>query len=524
MAKVWKVVGEKSSDVVEQILINRGIKTKLEKEKFFNPNLHDFEKELNLPGIEKSLKRIKRAIEDSEQIVVYGDYDVDGICASAIIYKALSSIGARVIPYIPHREKEGYGLSKVGLDFCKESGAKLVITVDHGIVALAMAEYAKSISLDLIITDHHLPLNKKPEAYSIVHSTRICGAGVAWCLVRGIISSTLAEELLEYVALATVCDQMELLGVNRALVYQGLKKLNTTLSIGLKTLIDQSGVEGKITSYSIGHNIGPLLNAVGRLGDAMDALRLLCTKDPVKARKLAQSLHLANLKRKELTEVAVEQARLLVTPSHKIHVLSSDKWIPGIIGLVAARMSEEYNVPAIAISEGGAHSKGSARSIDGVNIVELIRTASEYLIDLGGHSGAAGFSIETKKITQFRKKLLESFNMEKTEDFLNIDARVESKKLDKKLSYDLEKLEPFGNSNPQPVFASKVSLSNLRVLSSGKHLKGRADGIDFIAFGFGKLIGLLSEGQVVDLAYNLEINKFNGSENLQLKVRDIKFD
>ena len=280
----WKVLPKKSDDLVEQILINRGVKTKKEKEIFFNPKISDFEKDLKIPGIDKALKRISEAIKKNELVIVFGDYDVDGICACAILYKALTSLGAKVLPYIPHREKEGYGLSKLGLEFAKSSGAKVVITVDNGIVAFEQAKYAKSLGLDLIITDHHLPDKKLPAAYEIVHSTKMCGAAVAWCLIKDFINKELASELLQFVCLATVCDLMPLLNLNRTFVYEGLKILNQTTNPGLLALINESGLHfEEIGSFEIGYVLGPRINAIGRLEHAMDALRLLCTKDENRA-------------------------------------------------------------------------------------------------------------------------------------------------------------------------------------------------------------------------------------------------
>ncbi len=526
MSKVWNVLPQTREDLVDQLLINRGITSKSEREKFFNPTLENFEKDLNIPGIPKALKRIEKAIQNGEQIVVYGDYDVDGVCASAIIYKALTSMGAKILPYIPHREKEGYGLSKEGLDSCRDMGASLVITVDHGIVAFEQTLYAKEIGLDLIISDHHSPKEEKPEALAIVHSTLMCGAAVAWCLARNFVKKDLSKELLQFVAIATVCDSMVLQDVNRSFVFLGLKELNKTTNVGLLSLFNECDLTlGDIDSYTLGHILGPRLNAIGRLEHAIDALRLLCTKDPLKARKLSALLTEVNLKRQELTTLAIEQARGMVKEEDGVHVLSSGDWVPGIIGLIAARVAEEYRKPSIAISVGEVHSKGSARSIDGVNIVEAIRQCSDLLIDVGGHKGAAGFTIETRKIDEFKERLAEVLsNSEALDDVLEIEAEVPSKKLTKQMVSKILDFEPFGFGNSQPVLAThRMKVSDVRTVGTGKHLKFKADGIDAIAFGMGNLEKVLRVSGVADLAYNLEINKFNGSEILQLKVKDIHF-
>ncbi len=521
----WKILPKKTENLVEQLLLNRGIKTETEKEKFFNPKISDYEKDLDIPGIKKSQQRIQQAIKNEELIIIYGDYDVDGICGCAILYKALTSLGAKVLPYIPHREKEGYGLSKIGLDSVKDSGASLVITVDNGIVALKQAEYAKSIGLDLIITDHHLPLDEKPDAYEIVHSTKMCGAAVAWCLIRETVKRELREELLQFVALATVCDLMPLLGLGRNFVFEGVKILNRTTNLGLLALIDESGIKiGNVGSYEIGYIIGPRLNAMGRLEHAMDSLRLLCTKDPAKAKTLAKLLSETNTTRQQLTSDAIEQAKLLLDHKKKIHILTSRQWSPGIIGLIAGRITDEFYRPTIAISLGETVSKGSARSVDGINIVEMIRKHADLLVDVGGHPKAAGFSIATKHITLFKKRLEEIMIdlPDEVEQILQIEVEVDGKQLTKGLVESLTKFEPFGFGNPRPVFATHgMGVSDIRTVGQGKHLKFKVDGFDAIGFGMGELEKTLPNGQSVDLAYTVEMDDYNGFEKIQLKVRDI---
>lgn len=521
----WKILPKKSDDLVEQLLINRDIKTTKDKEQFFHPTIKDFDSDLKIPGTPKATKRILQAIEKAELIVVFGDYDVDGICASAILYKALTSIGAKVLPYIPHREKEGYGLSKLGLEFARDSGASLVITVDNGIVAIEQSKFAKEIGLDLIITDHHVPGKEKPDAFEIVHSTKMCGAAVAWCLIRDLVKKELATELLQFVAIATVCDLLPLVGLGRAFVFEGLQILNKTTNLGLLALVNECGISLRdIGSFEIGYMIGPRLNAMGRLEHAIDSLRLLCTKDPLKARKLAQLLCETNASRQKMTTEAFEQAKLLVDEEQKIHVLASKDWSAGIIGLVAGKISEGYNRPVIAISIGEEISKGSARSIEGINIVELIRQHADILIDVGGHPGAAGFSLLSKHIEIFKKRLeKQKIVLLEEERVLEIDAEVFGKQLIKGLVDELKKFEPFGLDNRRPIFATKsMRVSDLRTVGEGKHLKGKVDGLDFIAFGMGEWMNLLKSGQLIDLAFHLELDTFNGNNKLQLKVRDIK--
>ena len=522
----WKVLPKKSDDLVEQLLANRGIKTTQEKEQFFHPKISDYEKDIDIAGIKKAQERIKKAIKNNELIIVYGDYDVDGVCGCACLYKALTSIGAKVLPYIPHREKEGYGLSKIGLESAKNSGARLIITVDNGIVANPQADYAKILGLDLIITDHHIPAKVKPNAYGIVHSTRMCGAAVGWCLIRGLIKKDLANELLQFVCLATICDVMPLLDLNRAYVSEGLKILNRTTNLGLLSLINESGLRlGNIGSYEIGHVLGPRLNAMGRLENAMDSLRLLCTKDPQRARNLARLLCETNASRQKMTEEAVEEAHILVNKEASVQVLHSKKWSMGIVGLIAGRIAESYSRPTIAISVGETVAKGSARSVNGVNIVEFIRNFSDILIDVGGHPGAAGFSLHPKNVAIFKSRV-EKYVLELPEggeEILQIDARVESKQVTKDLVEKISRFEPFGFKNPRPIFATyNMEVSDIRTVGDGKHLKFKAEGTDAIAFGMGQLQSSLPNSQSVDLAYTPEIDNYNGFEKLQLKIKDIK--
>lgn len=533
MSKTWVVSPHFSDDLVEQLLFNRGIKTEEERQKFFNPKLSDYEKELKLPGIKTAKERILKAVEKKELIIVYGDYDVDGVCGTAILYHGLTSLGAKVLPYIPHREKEGYGLSEIGLKDAKDKGASLVITVDHGIVALEQAKLAKKLGLDLIITDHHTSLEEKPDCISIIHSTKMCGAAVGWCLVRELVSEEESGDLLDLVAIATVGDLLPLKGINRSLVKKGLEILNQTKRVGLKALFLESKLKmGEITAYHIGHILGPRLNAIGRLEHAIDSLRLLCTKDIEKARKLAALLTSANDQKKQLTSDAILEAKEMINLFHigcgikkKVLVLHSQNWIPGIIGLIAGRIADEYHVPTIAISIGATQSKGSARSVIGVDIVETIRKFSDILLEVGGHPKAAGFTIKTEKIEDFKLRLDKEFETLEFEidEQLPIEAEISSKQLSKKLVNDLEKFEPCGVDNPRPLLASKaMRISDIRTVGGGQHLKFKSEGIDSIAFSFGNLAALLKEGQLVDVAYYLEIDQFNGFEKLQLKVVDIK--
>lgn len=524
----WQISSKVSDDLKTQLLANRGLTTEIEIEQFFNPQISDYQDDIEINGISAAIKRLDQAKANNELVVVYGDYDVDGICASTIAYQGFVEYGLQVMPFIPHRERDGYGLSKVGLDTIKQKhpDCRLIVTVDNGIVAIDSAEYAKSLGFDLIITDHHLPLADLPLATAIVHSTKMCGSAVIWCLIRQLASPETAEDLLQFVALGTVCDAIPLVGLGRAFVKQGLKILNQTSNPGLMALFRETGLEkGQIGAYEIGHVIGPKLNAVGRIDHALPALKLLCTNKSLNAAKYADQLMQANASRQDLTTVAVAQAMAQINSDDKIIVASSDQWIPGIIGLIAARLVDETARPAIAISAGAKLAKGSARSIPAVNIVEVLRQVSDSLLEVGGHAGAAGFSLETANIAQLKLQLsrvMQDQEMTIIEKTLEIELELSSKNINRQLLMNLQQFEPFGSGNPLPVFMTQnMQITNIKTVGSGKHLKFLADGKECIAFGLGNLVTVLSEGQRVNLAYHLEWNRFNGREILQLKVKDI---
>lgn len=527
MSAHWNVLPRKKEDLIDQLLFNRGIITEEDQEKFFNPKLSEYEKDFHIPGIEKAKKRILKAIKKDELIIAYGDYDVDGICGAAVLYLGLSQIGARILPYIPHRNKEGYGLSSIGLQYAKDLGADLIITVDCGIVNLNEAKQVQDLGMELIITDHHQPLDEKPDCYAIVHSIKICGTAVAWSLVRQLVPNEKATELLDLVAIATVSDVMPLVDVNRSLVKEGLERINDTERVGLKALFNEAGIKrGEIGAYEIGHIIAPRLNAMGRLEHAMDSLRLLCTRDITKAVKLASLVAETNNHRKILTDEAIEIARSeVIKQNKKIYVLAHETWLSGIIGLIAGRLADETKKPTIVISIGEIESKGSARSANGINIVELIRKCSDILVAVGGHTAAAGFTIKTQHIEEFRERLellIENELISDNGSRIEVEAEVSSKELNLHLIKELARFEPFGNANPYPVLATEnMTISGLKTVGEGKHLKGKVDGIDFIAFNQGSLLSVVKDGMQVAVAYTVEINRFNGNERIQLKVKNI---
>lgn len=535
-------------DIIAILLKNRGLEGKNEIDEFLHPKLEDVTPAtvgIDATELKKSLKRIKQAIKDQEQIVVFGDYDVDGITGSAILWETLHELGAKCMPYIPNRVDEGYGLSLKGIENVQSQieNIKLIITVDNGIVAHKAVDFANEKNIDVIITDHHTVGDTKPDAFSIVHTTNLCGAGVAYLLSKELRRDNGQEYWedihLELAALGTVADLVPLNKSNRTIVMFGLEKLRTTFRPGLVALFTQSGIrQSEIGVYEIGFIIGPRLNAAGRLASAMDSLRLLCTKDKHRATMLASQLEMTNKERqfllKEAAEHAVAQFREEPFGSahgKKILVIGHETYKEGVIGLVAGKLVEAYYRPAIVLSIGETVSKASARSVSGFNIIDFLRSHLDHFINVGGHPMAAGFTVETAKIAQLQEALEATAAELLTEEILTrtlkIDVELPFAILDKALYQKLQQLAPFGMANPEPVFATKdVRVDAIRVLGKeANHLKLKLsqEGKSFeaIAFGMGELAAQLKTGNKIDIAYILDENAWNGTTTLQLKIRDI---
>jgi len=558
MKKKWEILispshVEKTEEIVELLLQERGITDQKEKEDFFNPKLSTVT--LSAVGIDTdhlkiTLKRLQAALKKEELIIVYGDYDVDGITGSAILWETLIALGFKAMPYIPHRVDEGYGLSKKGIDnvLNQYKDAKLIITIDNGIVAHQAVEYAKEKKLDVIITDHHLldESEDPPKALSLIHTTKLCGAGVAWLLTKeiakklGTTTGGVGKEdedvHLELAALATVADLVPLTNANRAIVFHGAKKLTQTKRFGLVELYTRAAIDAsRIGTYEIGHVIGPRLNAAGRLESAMDSLRLLCTRDRMRARALAEQLDVTNSERQRIMKGGVEHAVSKIRirdDNKKIIIIADETYEEGVIGLIASKLVEEFYKPAIVIAKGEKISKGSVRSISGFNIIEFLRSKPELFINVGGHPMAAGFSIETKSIESFQKKLEDYAEELIREDLLQrklkIDMEISFNSISSELFNELEKFAPFGMGNPQPVFLSRrVLVREKRMLGKeNKHLRFILQGgevgkvLEAVAFGMGERSGEIKEEDYVDIVYTINLNEWKGNTRLQLKIKD----
>ena len=546
--KKWEIIADlgiknkkfKTEEVVEILLKNRGIKTKTEKEAFLNPKLSEISSKtvmVDRTQLNKTIKRINLAIENKEQIVIYGDYDVDGICASAILWETLNSMGAKVMPYIPHRIDQGYGLSENGIaDLTSQiKYTKLIITVDNGIVANKAVDFAKKQGIDVIVTDHHVPSKKLPKAFSIVHTTLLCGTGVAYILAQKLRDSK--TKYLELVALATVADLVPLIGPNRTLLKYGLLELQNTKRKGLLALFDKAKINKKtIGVYEIGHIIAPRLNAMGRIDSAMDSLRLICTTDSKRAENLADKLTTTNKQRQVLTEESSIHAKTKVRNNKekedRLIFIADEGYEQGVIGLIAGKLVEEFYMPSIVISKGKTFSKASARSVSGFNIIEFIREELDLLVDVGGHPMAAGFTVETKKLSLLEKKLkkraAELLGGEMIKRSIKIDLEIPYFNINQNLYDSIQKLQPFGMKNPEPVFLTRnLIIESMRLVGKdGKHLKFNFQfpnskfQIQAIYFGAGEN-SKFSIGNSVDVVYSLEANEWNGNKNLQLKIKEI---
>lgn len=531
-------------ELVSCLLENRGLTDPSDIQNFLHPRLEDVTPEqvgLDSKNLQKALSRIKHAIQKKEQIVIYTDYDVDGICAGAILWDVLTRLGANVMPYVPRRVEEGYGLSVKGVDEIKKSfDPRLVITVDNGIAATDQVEYAKSLGIDVIITDHHHKGENPPKAFATIHTTHLAGSGVAWVLAHALLKEFGHNDIidLDLVALATVADMVPLIGPNRTLVKHGLEALNTTNRVGLQALFEEAGIKpGRIGTYEIGHIVGPRINAMGRITHALDALRLLCTKNAERARTLAALLGSTNKERQLLTEESVVHARKLYEEELKITASTSKlifihdaSYNQGVIGLIAGKLVEEYYKPAIVVSRGEEFSKASIRSISGFNIIEALHTCDDILVNCGGHPMAAGFTVETSKLELLKKRLHDLADATITEDLLlrevHIDCELDPVDISWELYEAMRQFEPFGLGNPQPTFVLRgITVYDVRLLGSGgKHIKLRFSenlACECIGFNMGQWYPQLYKGARIDIAFTVDKNSWNNTDTLQLKLKDI---
>ncbi len=554
----------KVSPLVAQVLINREITDARAGARFLTPKLTDLIDPAQMPGIELAVQRLKRAITSKEKITIYGDYDVDGITGVVILWQVLTLLGADVDYYIPHRIDEGYGLNTEAIETLEKSGTKLLITVDCGITAFNSAELAGRLGLDVIITDHHQPNPELPKAVAVVHpaleesypNQDSAGAMVAFKLAWAVANEfnsgrRLEPRLREYMltatslaAMGTVADIVDLRGENRILTSYGLRALPDSKLSGIQALIETAGLTGhKLDSFHIGFRLAPMLNAAGRMGHARLAVELLTSDSPVRSMQIAEYLKEQNSQRQQCDRKIFKQAGIMIVerglnhPDRKSIVLSDANWHTGVIGIVASRVVDKFYRPTIMINAGDADSgvaQGSGRSVPGFCLLSAIKACSQNLISFGGHKMACGITIETDKIERFAVEFeayaKENLNEEDTVAKLHIDAIASLDEFKRETVTELQLIGPFGQGNPEPVFATKgVRLASppRRVGAGRDHLQlvitDNTTTIRCIGFRFGKLEKKLLEHEFFNVAYQPQINTYNGNSNVEFTLADIQF-
>jgi single-stranded-DNA-specific exonuclease len=540
------------SPILAQVLYNRGFQHPNDAYEFL------FTKECNhspfaLKDMNKLVARVRQAIKLQEPIVVYGDFDADGVTSTTLLVQALKALGARAQPYIPHRVDEGYGLNSPALEKMAKAGIKLVITVDCGIRSVQEVEDGKAAGLDIIVTDHHSLGDELPNAYAVVNPKRegypedmLAGVGVAYKVVEALLMAVSANTskskrprldldlLVDLVAIGTVADLMPLnRPENRALVRRGLEQLNKARRPGVRALLEVSGVNpGSVSAMSIGFSLAPRINAAGRLDDAMQAYYLLSATKEDEAKHWAEKLNSLNVRRQEVTRAAQEKIRTRLDVGDSPLIFASDSsFEPGIVGLVAGRLVEEYYIPTVVMEEGETESRASCRSIPQFDITRALDQCADLLVRHGGHTMAAGFTVLNENIPALRRRLtelaFEALDGQALAPTLDIDGRLDVHQVCDELCNELTMLEPTGHSNPRPTFmVEKARIIETRTVGKeNQHLRlkiARAGQppLDAIGFSLGEWAdrGL----EYADLAFQLEMNEWNGRQNLQLRLQDIR--
>ncbi len=560
MQKIWrikpsdvsiqkKIAAElKVSNVTAQLLANRGITDLKSAADFMGCSLASCHDPLLMKDMEKAVVRIRKAISQKEKILIYGDYDVDGMTSVAMVYSALKGLGADASYYIPNRIEEGYGLNTGAIKRAHREGVNLIITVDCGITSFKEIDYAKSANIDVVVTDHHEILEGRiPNAYAVVNPLQkdcsypfkhLAGVGIAYKLVKALYDGTafFAEDFLDLVSLGTVADIAPLLGENRTLTKYGLGELNRRGRTGLKALMEVSGLNGKdISSGHIGFVLGPRINAMGRVGSPQKALDLLLSDDCDDALVLAKVLNTENRNRQKIEARICEEAmskleREVNFKRHRVIVLASENWHPGVIGIVASRIANRYYRPTIIISLDGKLGKGSGRSIEHFHLFDYLLRCRDHLVGFGGHEAACGITIDKENIDAFREKINEEAAKDQQEAIfspkVDIEMDIPLNALSEEVIAEIESLSPFGTENPRPVLAShnltvkdgprQIGKDGFKIWVTDGHITCEA-----ITFGRSK-IDAPKNGARVDIAYTPSINEWQGVRSIQLEMHDIK--
>lgn len=539
------------SRVMSQLFVNRGLKTPEDIRAFLYSGINDLKSPFEIPGVDTAAKRISQAVQNKEKILVYGDYDVDGITATTLVTECLNRLNAKVEYYIPDRREEGYGLNGQAIVQAAESGIQLIITVDCGISSINEAQIAKDSGIELIITDHHQPPAILPAAFAVINPKTVsesqpwsdlAGVGVAFKLIQAVSQTIGGEDIfvdsLDLVALGTIADIVPLRQENRILVKAGLCQLTRGERKGIKALMEVSGISGSdLTTEHVGYALAPRLNACGRLGRADSGVQLLLTKDKKEALEIAGYLNEENQSRQSLEQGILDEALAELEKQgnpdkDKFIMLASKNWHPGVIGIVASRLAEKFYRPTIMISLENGIGKGSGRSIAGFNLYAALETVKDYLISFGGHEMAAGLTLEEKNISVVRDLMNRYADIELQEKdmipVLKVDAELSWQDINQELIKNISTMAPFGYQNPYPVFALRgKQISGCReVGSNGNHLKLRISDNNTSFNGIGFKLGALKETAAAwekcDLAFVPEINNYNGRTQVQLNIKDMK--
>jgi len=564
MEKRWKILSAEENKVIAlqqslnisfplcKILVQRDIDTFEKAKDYFRPQLSHLHDPFLMKDMDKAVSRILAAINNQEKILVFGDYDVDGTTAVACMYRFLKKIyrEEQIDFYVPHRYKEGYGVSKQGIDFAKQNGFTLIISLDCGIKSFDLIAYACQLALDFIVCDHHLPDSQLPPAIAILNPKQkdcnypykeLCGCGVGFKLITALSQKLgLPEEAytcyLDLVVTAIGADIVPITGENRVLAYFGMQKLNSDPSAGIKSLIQLSGVEKRFSINNVVFIIAPRVNAAGRMDDAAKAVRMFIEDDFTKALEYAEMLHSDNTDRKEADTNITEEALAIIESDdiligRKTTVVFKSHWHKGVVGIVASRLIEKYHRPTVVLAQSGEFVGGSARSVPGFNLYEAIHACREYLIGYGGHFAAAGMTMLPENVDSFSNKFEEIVSSIIEPRLLipelQIDAEIDFKNITRSFYNIITQMEPYGPENLRPLFITKNVLdTSWSKVVKELHIRFvlKQDNIVFTGIGFNmaEKFYLLQMKKPIDIVYTIDENEWNGETNLQLKVVDIR--
>ncbi|WP_270737709.1 single-stranded-DNA-specific exonuclease RecJ [Streptococcus anginosus] len=527
---------------VANLVYQRGIQTEEALRDFLEPSLDQLHDPYELHDMDKAVTRIRQAIENYEQILIYGDYDADGMTSASIVKEALEQLGAECQVYLPNRFTDGYGPNaSVYKYFIENQGISLIVTVDNGVAGHEAIELAQSMGVDVIVTDHHSMPEVLPDAYAIVHPEHpeaeypfkhLAGCGVAFKLATALLEEVQVE-LLDLVAIGTIADMVSLTGENRILVKYGLSVLKNTQRIGLQELFKIAGIqENEVDEETVGFQIAPRLNALGRLDDPNPAIELLTGFDEEEARDIALIINQKNEERKEIVQKIYDEAKTMVDLNKPVQVLAGEGWNPGVLGIVAGRLLEELHQPVIVLNIENDLAKGSARSIEAVDIFEALDPHRDLFVAFGGHAGAAGMTLEASKLEALSQVLVAYIEDNQvdlsTKNELFLDEELSLPDLTLEILKNFEKLAPFGMDNKKPVFYLKdFKVENARTMGAGNtHLKLKISqanvAFEVVAFGLGNLATEFSQTKNLELAVTLSVNKWNGQTSLQLMLVDAR--